>query len=181
MSNSCIVCGNKMKGMLVMYPPSKDDPTTCTKCAMDRIQAEKQLDPIEREAVQVEREAQLELRSKAESLANGILIATTESIAGRRIMGHLGIARGGTVRAKNVINDIGADIKNIVGGELVAYTRLMADAREQALHRMKIDAVMLTADAVVGVKFSTSTIAGGAAEITAYGTAVTLAEGDSNE
>ena len=113
-------------------------------------------------------------------MAKEVLVSTTDSIFGRQIASHIGIARGGTVRAKNAISDIGAGIKNLVGGEMVAYTTLLADAREQAIHRMKVDAAMLKADAVIGVNFSTSMIDVGAAEITAFGTAVTLekVEGD---
>ena len=119
-----------------------------------------------------------ERKRNAEVLAKNVLISTTDQIYGREITANLGIARGGTVRTKMIISDIGATIKNIVGGEVKAYTQLMADAREQALQRMQIDAVMMEADAVVGVNFSTSMIDVGAAEITAFGTAVTLAAED---
>ena len=115
-----------------------------------------------------------ELRDEADKLAKSVLISTTDSIHGRVISTHLGIARGGTVRAKDAVSDFGAGIKNLVGGEIKVYTELLAHAREQAIHRMKVDAVMLGADAVVGVNFSTSVIDIGAAEITAFGTAVTL-------
>ena len=117
-----------------------------------------------------------ERRRNAEKLAEKILISTTDTIYGRKISEHIGIARGGTVRAKNAISDVGAGIKNVIGGELKGYTELLAHAREQALHRMQIDAVMLEADAVIGVNFSTSMIDVGAAEITAFGTAVKLHE-----
>ena len=99
-----------------------------------------------------------------------ILTSTTDQIFGRNINGHLGIARGGTVRAKNAISDFGAGIKNIVGGELKAYTKLLADAREEAIYRMKNDAAKMGANAVVG-----------AAEIAAFGTAVTLDEEDKDD
>ena len=129
----------------------------------------------------LEQDRLAELRRNAEYLANGVAISTTADIFGREIIDHVGIARGGTVRAKNAISDIGAGIKNMVGGELKAYTQLLADAREQAIHRMKVDAVLMGANAVVGVNFSTSMIDVGAAEIAAFGTAVTLAEDGSND
>lgn len=96
---------------------------------------------------------------------------------------YLGIARGSTVRGKNAISDIGASLKNLVGGELKAYTQLMADAREQAIYRMQEDALQMGANAVIGVRFTSSTIDVGAAEICAYGTAVVIAEPseDSND
>lgn len=102
------------------------------------------------------------------------MLSTTDRIYGRRIIEHIGFARGGTLRAKNAISDFGAGVKNLIGGEIVGYTKLMADAREQALHRLRLDAFRQQADAVVGVSFSTSMIDVGAAEIVAYGTAVRL-------
>lgn len=113
---------------------------------------------------------QLEWEKKAKSLP----ISTTNEIIGRSISRHVGMARGGTVRAKNLGRDITASLKNVVGGEIKSYTELMADAREEAIQRMKIDASMLGADAVVGVNFSTAMIDVGTAEVTAFGTAVTL-------
>lgn len=86
----------------------------------------------------------------------------------------LGLVRGSTVRARNIAHDIFAGIKNIVGGELSEYTKLQADAREQAILRMTTDAEAMGADAVVGVRFMTSTITQGASEVLAYGTAVKL-------
>ena len=86
----------------------------------------------------------------------------------------MGIARGSTVRARNLGRDIFAAFKNVVGGEIEEYTRLQADAREQALERMIADAQKLDADAVINLRFSTSLIMQGASEILAYGTAVRL-------
>jgi len=103
-----------------------------------------------------------------------ILISNTENIAGREISAHLGIARGSTVRARNVGRDIFAGLKNLVGGEISEYTTLLADSREEALQRMIMDANRLGADAVVNVRFTTSNVMQGAAEILAYGTAVKL-------
>ncbi|MCA9385361.1 YbjQ family protein [Candidatus Dojkabacteria bacterium] len=101
-----------------------------------------------------------------------MLIANTETIAGKEIKETLGIVRGSTVRAKNFGSDFFASLKNIVGGEISEYTRLLADAREQALERLIQDAEEIGADAVVGVRFTTSAVMQGSAEILAYGTAV---------
>jgi uncharacterized protein YbjQ (UPF0145 family) len=103
-----------------------------------------------------------------------MLMTNTETIPGKEIVEALGIARGSTVRARNVGRDIFAGLKNIVGGEISEYTQLQADSREQAIQRMIEDARKMGADAVVNVRFSTSVITQGAAEILAYGTAVKL-------
>ena len=104
-----------------------------------------------------------------------MIITTSENIPNREITDILGIARGSTVRARNLGRDIFAAFKNIVGGEIEEYTKLQADAREQALERMIADAINLNADAVINLRFSTSLIMQGASEILAYGTAVKLA------
>lgn len=101
-------------------------------------------------------------------------ITTSENIPGKEITDVLGIARGSTVRARNLGRDIFAAFKNVVGGEIEEYTKLQADAREQALERMVADANRLNADAVINLRFSTSLIMQGASEILAYGTAVRL-------
>jgi uncharacterized protein YbjQ (UPF0145 family) len=98
----------------------------------------------------------------------------TDTIAGQEIVESLGLVRGSTVRARNVGRDIFASIKNLVGGEVSEYTRLLADAREEALSRMLKDAEQLGADAIVNVRFMTSAVGQGLAEILAYGTAVKL-------
>ena len=103
-----------------------------------------------------------------------MLIVTTSEITGRPISETLGMARGSTVRSKHVGTDIVASLKNLVGGEMKGYSSLMAGAREQAIDRMVADARGMGADAVVAVRFETSQIMGGAAEIVAYGTAVRL-------
>jgi len=100
--------------------------------------------------------------------------ATTETIAGHEIIEVLGVVRGSTVRARNVGRDIFAGLKNLVGGEIEEYTKLAADSREEAFFRMVKDAERLGADAVVGVRFTTSMIMQGASEMLAYGTAVKL-------
>ena len=103
-----------------------------------------------------------------------MLYVNTETIAGKEISESIGIVRGSTVRARNIGRDIFAGLKNIIGGEISEYTKLLADSREEALERMLKDAQRLGADAVVGVRFTTSQVMQGAAEIMAYGTAVKL-------
>ena len=103
-----------------------------------------------------------------------MIITTTENVPNQSITKILGIARGSTVRARNIGRDIFAGLKNIIGGELSEYTKLQADSREQAIQRMREDARKLGADAIVNVRMSTSVITQGAAEILAYGTAVKL-------
>ncbi len=101
-----------------------------------------------------------------------MIFVTTDTIAGKEIIKTLGTVRGSTVRARNIGRDIFAGLKNIVGGEISEYTQLLADAREQAIQRMLEDAEKLGADAVVNVRFTTSQVMQGAAEMLAYGTAV---------
>jgi len=103
-----------------------------------------------------------------------MIITNTETVAGKEIAESLGIARGSTVRARNVGRDIFAGLKNLVGGEIDEYTKLQAQAREEAMQRMIQDAEKMGADAVVNVRFTTSMIMQGASEILAYGTAVKL-------
>jgi uncharacterized protein YbjQ (UPF0145 family) len=103
-----------------------------------------------------------------------MLISTTPTIEGKRITKDLGIARGNTVRARNVAKDIWAGLKNVVGGEISEYTRLQAQSREQAISRMIENAKLIDADAVVNVRITTSMIMQGCSEIMAYGTAVKL-------
>ncbi|CAI8308437.1 MAG: Uncharacterised protein [Flavobacteriales bacterium] len=103
-----------------------------------------------------------------------MLFVTTETISGKTITESLGVARGSTVRSRNIGRDIFASLKNIVGGEIEEYTKLQADAREQAIQRMLADAQRMNADAVVGVRFNTSVVTQGASEILAFGTAVKL-------
>ena len=101
-----------------------------------------------------------------------MIYVTTETVAGKTIKESLGTVRGSTVRARNIGRDIFAGLKNIVGGEISEYTKLLADSREQALKRMLDDAQQLGADAIVNVRFTTSQVMQGAAEMLAYGTAV---------
>jgi len=105
-----------------------------------------------------------------------MLISTLEYIPGKNIDKHLGIVQGSTVRAKHVGKDILAGLKNIVGGELRAYTELLQEARQEAVDRMVEQATAIGANAIVNVRFATSSVAQGAAELFAYGTAVVVEE-----
>ncbi len=103
-----------------------------------------------------------------------MLLSTTDTIHGKRIVKHLGLARGNTIRARHIGRDIMAIIRHMIGGEITDYTKMMAESREQALDRMVEDARKMGANAVVRVNFSTQMIMGGASEILAYGTAVVV-------
>ena len=103
-----------------------------------------------------------------------MILSTTETIHGRRIREHLGLVKGNTIRTRNLGSDILASLKNLVGGEIAEYTKLMAESREQALDRMIEAAEVLGADAVIGIRVSTSMVMSQAAEILVYGTAVRL-------
>lgn len=101
-----------------------------------------------------------------------MLLSTTETVPGKTIREFFGVVSGSTVRAKHIGKDIMAGLKNIVGGELKGYTELLQEARQEALERMIAQAESVGANAVVNVRFSTSNITQGAAELFAYGTAV---------
>nr|WP_314229786.1 YbjQ family protein [uncultured Kingella sp.] len=103
-----------------------------------------------------------------------MLISNLETIPDRRIIKHLGLVQGSTVRSKHAGRDFMAGLKNLVGGELKGYTELLNESRDQALDRMIEQARQAGANAVLNVRFSTSSVAAGAAEIFAYGTAVVL-------
>ena len=101
-----------------------------------------------------------------------MILVTTPTITNKEILETIGIARGSTVRARNVGQDIFAGLKNLIGGEISEYTKLQAQSREQALQRMQEDAQQLGANAVVNVRLTTSMVMQGCSEILAYGTAV---------
>ncbi len=103
-----------------------------------------------------------------------MIITNTENIPGREIEQLLDLVRGNTIRARHIGKDIMAGMRNIVGGEVKEYTEMISEAREEALNRMIKEAEILGADAVINVRFTTSQVMGGAAEILAYGTAVKL-------
>lgn len=105
-----------------------------------------------------------------------MIMSTTEEIAGRRIVKVLGLVRGNTIRTRHLGKDILAGLRGLVGGEVSEYTKLFAESREQALDRLAEEAKGLGANAIVGVRFSTSMVMTSAAELLAYGTAVVLAD-----
>jgi len=101
-----------------------------------------------------------------------MILTTVETVPGKSIVEHFGLVSGSTIRAKHIGRDFMAGLKNIVGGELKGYTELLKESRNQAIERMKEQARELGANAIVNVRFSTSSVAQGAAELYAYGTAV---------
>ena len=104
-----------------------------------------------------------------------MIIVTTEQIEGKKITETLGLVKGSTIRARNIGHDIMAGLRNIVGGEIADYTVMLAQAREEALQRMVEQAEKMGANAVICTRFATSMVMSGAAEMVAYGTAVTVA------
>lgn len=106
--------------------------------------------------------------------SNRMLLTTLEGVPGHKIVKHLGLVQGSTVRAKNIGRDITASLKNIVGGELKGYTELLQEARQEATQRMMQEASKLGANAVINIRFATSSLTQGAAELFVYGTAVQI-------
>ena len=103
-----------------------------------------------------------------------MIITTANEVPGKKVVKVLGIVRGSTVRARNIGRDIGAGIKNLIGGEIKTYTDMTANARDESYNRMVNAAIDLEADAIIGMKFMTSMVMQGASEMLAYGTAVKL-------
>lgn len=103
-----------------------------------------------------------------------MVVVNTETVPGKKIVSALGLVQGNTVRAKHIGKDITASLKNIIGGELKGYTELLVESRRESLSRMLAQAQELGANAVVNVRFATSSITSGAAELYVYGTAVML-------
>lgn len=104
----------------------------------------------------------------------GMLLSTTDEVPGHRVVTVLGLVRGNTVRARHLGIDFLAGLRNLVGGEIADYTKMLAESREQSLDRMRAEALRLGANAIVAVRFTTSTVMQGAAEMLVYGTAVVL-------
>lgn len=105
-----------------------------------------------------------------------MLIVTSDEIPGKRIVKVLGMVRGNTIRARHIGRDIMASLRNIAGGEIVEYTKMIAESREQALDRMTAEAEALGANAIVALRFTTASMMENAAELLAYGTAVVVEE-----
>lgn len=111
-----------------------------------------------------------------------MIVVTSSRVAGRRIVETLGLVRGNTIRARHIGKDLQAVFRNIVGGEIDEYTKMIAEAREQSLDRMIAEAEQLGADAIVDVRFGTANMMQGAAELLVYGTAVrTVSDGAAAE
>lgn len=104
-----------------------------------------------------------------------IILSTVETVPNRQIIEILGLVKGNTIHTRHLGSDIGAGLKSLIGGEIKGYVKAFSVAREEATNRMQKEAELLGADAVVGVRYSTSNIMAGGAEILAYGTAVKLA------
>jgi uncharacterized protein YbjQ (UPF0145 family) len=107
-----------------------------------------------------------------------VIVTTTDTIVGKRIVRTLGLVRGNTIRARHLGRDLVAALRGLVGGEISEYTKLMAEAREQAMDRMVEEARSLGANAIVEVRFSTSEVMTAAAELLAFGTAVVVEDED---
>lgn len=105
---------------------------------------------------------------------SNMIVTTTETVAEKEIVETLGVVKGSTVRARNIGRDIGAGLKSVVGGEVKTYTEMTMAARDEAYNRMVNEAISLGADAIVGVRFTTSMVMTGASEMLAFGTAVKL-------
>ena len=101
-----------------------------------------------------------------------MILSTTDTITGKTIVKTLGLVKGNTIRARHAGHDIMAKLKNLAGGEISNYTKMIAESREQSIDRMVEDAERLDANAVVGIRFTTSSMMQGATELLAYGTAV---------
>jgi len=105
-----------------------------------------------------------------------MIVVTTDGIEGKQVVRTLGLVRGSTIRARHLGHDVMAGLRNIVGGEITDYTKMLAESREQALQRMIEQAESMGANAIIGTRFVTSMVMSGAAELLAYGTAVVVEE-----
>jgi uncharacterized protein YbjQ (UPF0145 family) len=103
-----------------------------------------------------------------------MIIVTTDGVPGKTVKQVLGLVRGNTIRARHIGQDLKAVFRNIIGGEIIEYTKLLSESREQSIDRMVANAEALGANAILGMRFTTSEIMGGAAELLAYGTAVII-------
>ena len=180
MANQCPICNKKIGFWLGRF--AQVDGETREVCGADCFQeAKKRAGPNKEarelhhaQAEEANRKFALAKQEKFKQDLSSIIVVTSDHIPAMKVVSTLGLARGSTVRAKHMGRDIGASLKNIVGGEIVGYTEMMAEAREEALYRMKEDAVRLGANGVTAFRFASATIDVGSAEVTAYGTAVTV-------
>lgn len=148
----------------------------CYKCSLMtpkmREEAAKQ-EEEDRKWEEARKKEKLREQEEAAKLL-ALIITTSDTLHGKGVYESIGLVRGSTVRSKHVGRDIMAEIKTIVGGELKGYTEMLAEAREEAIYRMKMDAMKVGADAIVAFRMSTASVMVEAAEIIAYGTAVRL-------
>ena len=107
-------------------------------------------------------------------MSGEVMVVSSDQIEGKRVVKTLGLVKGNTIRARHIGKDIMAGLRGVVGGEITEYTKLMAESRESVMERMVEEAKQLGANAVVGVRFTTSMVMSGAAELLVYGTAVVL-------
>ncbi len=107
-------------------------------------------------------------------MSKEIITSTTMEIPGKKVVEILGVVKGNTIRARNIGRDVMAGFKNVIGGEIKSYTQMTTQAREEAFNRMVNEAIEMKADAIIGIRYTTSMIMQGAAEMLAYGTAVKL-------
>ena len=164
----CPICDKKL-GFL--RPKALVDGKYRQVCGSDCV---KKVRLAEKERSKVEEEQSKAEEEQFKQEVSSMIVVTSDYIPTMQVVSSLGLVRGSTVRAKHVGRDIGAGLKNIVGGEIVGYTEMMAEAREEALYRMKKDAMRLGANGVTAFRFASATIDAGAAEVIAYGTAVTV-------
>ena len=129
-----------------------------------------------KETKEVEQEVKQEVEDLTDEKIISMSFITSSTIAGMKIVETLGMARGSTVRAKHIGRDLMAELKGLVGGEIKGYTELIAEGREEAIYRMKDDAFRMGANAIVDVRFGTSTLTAGFTEMISYGTAVKIQE-----
>ena len=107
-------------------------------------------------------------------MSKKVIVSSTSEVPGKKVAEILGVVKGNTVRARNIGRDIGAGLKNLVGGEVKTYTEMTSQSRDEAFNRMVNEAIKLGADAIIGFRFMTSMVMQGASEMLAYGTAVKL-------
>ena len=183
MADQCPICNEKISffnitGTARVELDGSFQDVCGTKCFEEALRREAPIKEAREKSQELAQLAKLEEieteEVKYKQDLSSIIVVTSDHIPTMKVVSILGLTRGSTVRAKHIGRDIGAGLKNIVGGEIVGYTEMMAEAREEALYRMKVDAVRLGANGVTAFRFASATIEVGSAEVTAYGTAVTV-------
>lgn len=159
----------EIAGAICMIKPVEGSGNGSGATGTDRVDAK----PNDREKHSVK---PVSTRTFKSSNGGKLIVTNIESVPGKNIVEHFGLVSGNTIRAKHIGRDIMAGLKNLVGGELKGYTQLLQESRQQALERMIEEAEQLGANAIINVRFSTSSVAQGAAELYAYGTAVSVVD-----